>query len=124
MKQAHKILFAAVALVCLIANGNTALAQTQKQMRVDFKETTLKNGLRVITIEDSTAPVVAISVTYNVGSRDEKAGRTGFAHLFEHMMFQGSENVGKGEHFTLVFNNGGTMNGSELTTRLTVKPTS
>ena len=112
MKQVHKILFAAAALICLIANGNTTLAQTPKQMRVDFKETTLKNGLRVITIEDSTAPVVAISVTYNVGSRDEKAGRTGFAHLFEHMMFQGSENVGKGEHFTLVFNNGGTMNGT------------
>lgn len=116
MKQAHKILFAAIALACLSANGSAVRAQTQqtqqKQMRVDFKETTLKNGLRVITVEDRTAPVVAINVTYNVGSRDEKAGRTGFAHLFEHMMFQGSENVGKGEHFTLVFNNGGTMNGT------------
>jgi predicted Zn-dependent peptidase len=81
-------------------------------VRVDFKETTLKNGLRVITVEDHSAPVVAISITYNVGSRNERQGRTGFAHLFEHMMFKGSENVGSGEHFLLVFNNGGNMNGT------------
>jgi predicted Zn-dependent peptidase len=81
-------------------------------VRVDFKETTLKNGLRVITVEDHSAPVVAISITYNVGSRDERPGRTGFAHLFEHMMYKGSENVGSGEHFLLVFNNGGDMNGT------------
>jgi zinc protease len=87
-------------------------AQPARNVRVDFKETTLKNGLRVITVEDHSAPVVAISVTYNVGSRDERKGRTGFAHLFEHMMFKGSENVGSGEHFLLVFNNGGTMNGT------------
>jgi predicted Zn-dependent peptidase len=72
----------------------------------------LKNGLRVITVEDHSAPVVAVSITYNVGSRNERQGRTGFAHLFEHMMFKGSENVGSGEHFLLVFNNGGNMNGT------------
>ncbi|HEU4432657.1 MAG TPA: pitrilysin family protein [Pyrinomonadaceae bacterium] len=87
-------------------------AQTARKVRVEFKETTLKNGLRVITVEDRSAPVVALSITYNVGSRDERQGRTGFAHLFEHMMFKGSENVGSGEHFLLVFNNGGTMNGT------------
>ena len=87
-------------------------AQTAKNVRVDFKETTLKNGLRVITVEDHSAPVIALSITYNVGSRDERQGRTGFAHLFEHMMFKGSENVGSGEHFMLVFNNGGNMNGT------------
>jgi predicted Zn-dependent peptidase len=81
-------------------------------VRVDFKETILKNGLRVITVEDHSAPVVAVSITYNVGSRNERQGRTGFAHLFEHMMFKGSENVGSGEHFLLVFNNGGNMNGT------------
>ncbi|HKN84923.1 MAG TPA: pitrilysin family protein [Pyrinomonadaceae bacterium] len=81
-------------------------------MRVDFKETTLQNGLRVITVEDHSAPVVALSITYNVGSRNERQGRTGFAHLFEHMMFKGSENVGSGEHFLLIFNNGGNMNGT------------
>src|SRR5687767_13500884 len=89
-----------------------AQAQTARNVRVDYKETTLKNGLRVITVEDHSAPVIAISVTYNVGSRDERQGRTGFAHLFEHMMFKGSANVGTGEHFLLVFNNGGTMNGT------------
>src|SRR5688500_12902906 len=87
-------------------------AQTVRNVRVDFKATTLKNGLRVVTVEDHSAPVVAISVTYNVGSRNERKGRTGFAHLFEHMMFKGSENVGSGEHFVLVFNNGGNMNGT------------
>jgi zinc protease len=79
---------------------------------VPFTETHLENGLRVILAPDKTAPVFGIAVTYNVGSRDERPGRTGFAHLFEHMMFQGSENVGKGEHFILVFNNGGNMNGT------------
>ena len=87
-------------------------AQAARNVKVDFKETTLKNGLRVITVEDHTAPVIALSITYNVGSRNERQGRTGFAHLFEHMMFKGSENVGSGEHFLLVFNNGGTMNGT------------
>ncbi len=98
-------------LICALA-VLPGQAQTARNVRVDFKETTLKNGLRVITVEDHSAPVVAISVTYNVGSRDERKGRTGFAHLFEHMMFKGSENVGSGEHFMLVFNNGGTMNGT------------
>jgi zinc protease len=80
--------------------------------RVTFSDTKLKNGLRVIISEEHSAPVFSVAVTYNVGSRDERAGRTGFAHLFEHMMFKGSENVGPGEHFTLVFNNGGSMNGT------------
>src|SRR5437764_8649039 len=79
---------------------------------VKFTEHKLKNGLRIILSEDHSAPTYSISVVYNVGSRDEKQGRTGFAHLFEHMMFQGSENVGKGEHFVLIENNGGGMNGS------------
>ena len=97
--------------VCALAVVS-AQAQAPRNVRVDFKETTLKNGLRVITVEDHSAPVVAISITYNVGSRDERKGRTGFAHLFEHMMFKGSENVGSGEHIMLVFNNGGDMNGT------------
>jgi predicted Zn-dependent peptidase len=79
---------------------------------VTFTDTKLPNGLRVIVAEDHNAPVYSIAVSYNVGSRDERKGRTGFAHLFEHMMFKGSENVGPGEHFTLVFNNGGNMNGT------------
>jgi predicted Zn-dependent peptidase len=97
--------------VCALA-VLSAQAQGPRNVRVDFKETTLKNGLRVITVEDHSAPVIAVSITYDVGSRNERKGRTGFAHLFEHMMFKGSENVGTGEHFMLVFNNGGNMNGT------------
>src|SRR5216110_2548279 len=84
---------------------------------VQFTDHKLKNGLRVILSEDHSAPTYSISVTYNVGSRDERDGRTGFAHLFEHMMFQGSENVGKGEHFIIIENNGGGMNGSTSSDR-------
>src|SRR4029079_9930992 len=67
---------------------------------------------RVIVAEDHSAPVFAIAVNYDVGSRDERKGRTGFAHLFEHMMFKGSENVGPGEHPYLMFMYGGSMNGT------------
>ena len=79
---------------------------------VTFTDTKLKNGLRLIIAEDHAAPVFSIAVIYNVGSRDERNGRTGFAHLFEHMMFKGSDNVGPGEHFFAIFNNGGSMNGT------------
>ena len=79
---------------------------------LNFTDQRLENGLRVIIAPDHTAPVFAISVTYNVGSHSERPGRTGFAHLFEHMMFQGSKNVGKGEHMILIENNGGDMNGT------------
>ena len=84
---------------------------------IPFKLFKLKNGLTVILSEDHTAPTYSIAVSYNVGSRDEKAGRTGFAHLFEHMMFQGSENVAKGEHPNLISANGGSMNGTTDTDR-------
>ena len=79
---------------------------------IKFTDVKLKNGLRVIISEDHSAPAFSLAVTYNVGSADEKAKRTGFAHLFEHMMFKGSENVGPGEHPALVFSNGGSMNGT------------
>ena len=107
MRLHNKIL----GLALLLAFAAGALAQS-KNPHIDLKETRLANGLRVITVEDHNAPVIAVNVTYNVGSRNEKPGRTGFAHLFEHMMFQGSENVGKSEHFILVLNNGGNMNGT------------
>jgi len=72
----------------------------------------LPNGLRVILSPDDRAPIVAVNLWYDVGSKHEKPGRTGFAHLFEHMMFQGSANVAKGEHFALVQQAGGTLNAS------------
>ncbi|HEY0346813.1 MAG TPA: pitrilysin family protein [Pyrinomonadaceae bacterium] len=105
----HKTFLSAALLFAL---AGSALAQAGKNPHVDLKETRLANGLRVVTVEDHNAPVIAVNVTYNVGSRNEQPKRTGFAHLFEHMMFQGSENVGKSEHFMLVLNNGGTMNGT------------
>lgn len=77
----------------------------------------LSNGLRVVLSPDRTIPVVSIAVYYDVGSRNEREGRTGFAHLFEHMMFQGSENVPKAAHFQYIFNAGGTMNGTTSTER-------
>jgi zinc protease len=99
-------------LLAIVLTALAVVTTAQTSLRVDLKETSLANGLHVITVEDHSAPVIAVNVTYNVGSRNEKEGRTGFAHLFEHMMFQGSENVGKSEHFILVYNNGGTMNGT------------
>jgi len=72
----------------------------------------LPNGLRVVMTPDTSVPTVAVVVYYDVGSRNEQKGSSGFAHLFEHMMFQGSANVGKGEHFVFVMNRGGSMNGT------------
>ncbi len=73
---------------------------------------TLENGLRLVLAPDNSAKTVALSVTYGVGSRDEGPGQSGFAHLFEHMMFQGSRHVGKGQHFTLISERGGSLNGT------------
>src|SRR5438105_4878080 len=107
-----------VSVIFILAFAAAAFAQSRNP-HIDMKEIRLANGLRVITVEDHNAPVIAIDVTYNVGSRNERPGRTGFAHLFEHMMFKGSENVGTGEHFYLVFNNGGNMNGTTNEDRTT-----
>jgi len=73
---------------------------------------TLDNGLRVVLAPDRQAPVVAVAVLYDVGIRSEPEGRTGFAHLFEHLMFQGSATLDKLEHFKYVQSAGGTLNGS------------
>ena len=78
--------------------------------QVPIEQFTLANGLRVVLSEEHSVPVVSVAVYYDVGSRNERVGRTGFAHLFEHMMFQGSENVPKAAHFQFIFNAGGTMN--------------
>jgi zinc protease len=112
----YRKLFGAIIFFAL---SGIALGQASRNPHVEWKETRLANGLRVITVEDHSAPVIAVDVTYNVGSRDERPGRTGFAHLFEHMMFKGSENVGTGEHYYLIFNNGGNMNGTTNEDRTT-----
>jgi predicted Zn-dependent peptidase len=81
-------------------------------MRIPIETFRLENGLFVTLSEDHTAPIVAVNLWYHVGSANERAGRTGFAHLFEHMLFQGSEHVQANEHFELVQRAGGTLNGS------------
>ena len=97
----------------LLAFVSAIQAQTErKSLQIPIQQYKLANGLRIVFSEDHSAPTYAISISYNVGSHNEHPGRTGFAHLFEHMMFQGSENVGKGEHMILVEHNGGNMNGT------------
>jgi zinc protease len=81
-------------------------------MRIPVETFQLDNGLFVTLSEDHTAPIVAVNLWYHVGSANERAGRTGFAHLFEHMLFQGSAHVGSNEHFELIQRAGGTLNGS------------
>jgi zinc protease len=103
-------------LSILAGFGTLAFAES-KINPIKFSDTRLDNGLRLIVAEDHYAPVYAIALSYAVGSKDERPGRTGFAHLFEHMMFKGSENVGAGEHFFLIFNYGGNMNGTTSSDR-------
>ncbi|MGH7678856.1 MAG: M16 family metallopeptidase [Gemmatimonadaceae bacterium] len=81
-------------------------------MRIPIDTFRLPNGLFVTFSEDHTAPIVAVNLWYHVGSANERAGRTGFAHLFEHMLFQGSEDVGSNEHFEIIQRAGGQLNGS------------
>src|SRR3989449_7692801 len=80
--------------------------------RIAFEQFTLPNGLRVIYSEDHSTPIVTVDVWYEVGSRNERPGRSGFAHLFEHMMFEGSAHVKKSEHNQLIERAGGEVNGS------------
>lgn len=84
---------------------------------LEIEEYQMDNGLRVVLNRDAAIPVVAIAVYYDVGSRNEREGRTGFAHLFEHMMFQGSANVPKAGHFQHIMKAGGTMNGTTSSER-------
>jgi zinc protease len=92
-------------------------SEALSRLALSIQRTTLSNGLRVVLDPDPSAPTVAVAVTYDVGSRAEEAGKSGFAHLFEHMMFQGSANVKKGEHFSLITERGGTLNGTTSSDR-------
>jgi predicted Zn-dependent peptidase len=102
-----------VATAAFFEAGHVGAEQSTAALsNLDVNRTTLDNGLRVVMNQDHTVPTVAVSVYYDVGSRNEVKGRSGFAHLFEHMMFQGSANVEKGEHFSLIINRGGDANGT------------
>ncbi len=98
-------------IAVVLAAGLAATATAITIPKVTYTDTKLKNGLRVIVSADRAAPVVSVAVAYNVGSRNERKGRTGFAHLFEHLMFKGSENVADGELAGLIENYGGSHNG-------------
>ena len=93
------------------------MSETFKLPPLEVEEYSLANGLRVVLNADNSIPVVSVAVYYNVGSRNERVDRTGFAHLFEHMMFQGSENVPKAGHFQHIMKAGGTMNGTTSSER-------
>jgi zinc protease len=100
-------------LAAVVILAVSPLARAQSQLvppPLSFRVTTLENGLRVLTHEDHSAPVINLQVWYHVGSKDERPGRTGFAHLFEHLMFKGSRNVGPEEHAELIKSIGGVDN--------------
>ena len=107
----------ALALTVLAPLAAAAQAPTVTTPKIEVERYTLPNGLTVLLSPDRSAPVVAVDLWYHVGSKNEKPGRTGFAHLFEHMMFQGSENVAEEQHFKLVEEAGGNINGSTNTDR-------
>jgi len=97
--------------VLLISLFQLAQAQSKNELKIEFEKYTLSNGLDVILHVDRSDPIVALAIRYHVGSNREVEGRTGFAHLFEHMMFQKSENVGEDQFFKIIQNAGGTLNG-------------
>ena len=82
------------------------------ELDISYEKWELSNGLKVLIHEDHSDPIVQVHVTYHVGSNRESAGKSGFAHFFEHMMFQGSENVPDEEHFKIISDAGGDMNGN------------
>ena len=95
-------------LVCgVLAAAFTPLHAAVHPPKLQYQTTTLPNGLRVVLSEDHSTPIVHVSVWYHVGSKNERPGRTGFAHLFEHMMFKGSKNVGPEEHTSMIASIGG-----------------
>ena len=114
-----------VAIAFSFAASNNASAQTAAapkmiekvtkkpgELSIPYEKWQLPNGLTIVIHEDHSDPIVYTDVTYHVGSNREQVGRSGFAHFFEHMMFQGSEHVGKGSHFKIITDAGGTLNGS------------
>src|SRR5215471_3538368 len=100
-----------VLLFVLVLTG-TLSAQSSAQLKVPYRLFRLDNGLTVILHQDRSVPIATVHVLYRVGSANEKPGRTGFAHLFEHLMFEGSEHVKEGEFDELLENAGGSNNGN------------
>jgi len=119
MKRIIVLLFAMVALFQLV------FSQPKSELNIEFEKYTLPNGLDVILHVDRSDPIVALAIRFHVGSNRESEGHTGFAHLFEHMMFQKSENVGEDQFFRIIQNAGGTLNGgtnNDATTYFEIVP--
>jgi zinc protease len=103
---------ASTSAAAAVAKPLDPAAEALSRLSLSIQRLTLANGLRVVLYPDQSSPTVAVAVTYDVGSRHEQTGQSGFAHLFEHMMFQGSRHVKKGQHFSLITERGGTLNGT------------
>jgi zinc protease len=111
MPRSRSAVPAALALAVLMTSTTDVPGQSAA-LELPFTKIVLENGLQVVVHEDRSDPVVAVYVLYHVGSGREEPGRSGFAHLFEHLMFQGSEHVGDDQHFKIVSEAGGTLNGT------------
>lgn len=114
---APMILFSLPILVAAQPKLVQKVEKKGNEIVIPFEKYVLPNGLTVIVSEDHSDPVVHVDVTYHVGSAREEIGKSGFAHFFEHMMFQGSDNVADKEHFKIITESGGTLNGSTNTDR-------
>src|SRR5882672_8565049 len=111
--MSHAMLRSAAVLVLsvvAVSAHNTSARAATRPTRLDYAMTTLANGMQVVTLEDHSTPIVHAEIWYHVGSKNEKAGRTGFAHLFEHMMFKGSKNVEPEGHPSWISSIGGQSN--------------
>ena len=95
-------------LVCLLVS--VTVYSAVRPAKLNYQITTLDNGLTVVMSEDHSTPIVHVEMWYRVGSKNEPTGRTGFAHLFEHLMFKGSKNVRSDEHLTMISRVGGDGN--------------
>src|SRR6476469_5825707 len=116
MKQKLLLLSGLFFLITTLASGQAKLVEkvtkTGSEIVIPYEKYVLPNGLTLIVHEDHSDPVVHVDVTYHVGSAREQIGKSGFAHFFEHMMFQGSDHVKDKQHFKIVSDAGGTLNGS------------
>jgi len=104
-------------LIALIALTIVSCTLSAQSNQIDFVEYDMKNGMHVILHEDHSTPIVAVTVMYHVGSKNEDPSRTGMAHFFEHLLFEGSENIGRGEYTNYVENAGGTLNANTTNDR-------
>src|ERR1700759_3209357 len=116
MKQKLLLLLVLVTSAMTMVNGQAKMVEkvtkTGDEIVIPYEKYVLPNGLTLILTEDHSDPIAHVDVTYHVGSAREQIGKSGFAHFFEHMMFEGSDHVKGGDHFKTVNAAGGTLNGS------------